>query len=54
MGLWLGASILAAAQLIDYIVMRCFYKCSKKNSTKPMSTPEREKNGFGREMTPVA
>lgn len=29
MGLWLGASVLAAAQLLDYLVFRCIACCSK-------------------------
>lgn len=31
MGLWLGASILATAQLIDYLIQTCIRKCCNKN-----------------------
>ena len=29
MGLWLGASILATVQLLDYLIMLCLIKCGK-------------------------
>ena len=30
MGLWLGASVLAAAQLMDFCIMSCASKCCRK------------------------
>ena len=32
MGLWLGASVLAAVQLLDYIIMCCSAKCSRSKT----------------------
>ena len=34
MGLWLGASILAAVQLLDYLITRCAAKTCKNVKTK--------------------
>ena len=44
MGLWLGASILAAVQMADYCIMKCIYCCCTKKHNKtnvqPMTSPE--------------
>ena len=34
MGLWLGASVLAAVQLLDYLITRCAAKTCKNVKTR--------------------
>ena len=43
MGLWLGASILAVAQFLDYLTQKCWKKCCYKHPVdvnKPMPSCE--------------
>jgi len=34
MGLWLGASVLAAIQLIDYLFTSCSVKCARRRKAR--------------------
>ena len=45
MGLWLGASVLAVAQFLDYLAQRCSQKCCYRNTAD--ATDEPVSNGDG-------
>ena len=45
MGLWLGASVLAAVQLLDYLILRCIIKCRKSGKISSQHS-EDTKNGL--------